>query len=83
MAPTDRGSGRARGVDVCPHIRPAQAGVALEQPNPMRFARLLVIDCLAYRVAECRADAGRDSLERARAGIAAMRGILARQPIGE
>ena len=58
VALTDWGNGLARGVDACLHIRPAQAGVALEQSNPMRFARLLVIDCLAYSVAECRADAG-------------------------
>ena len=83
VALTDEGSELGREVDVCLHIRLSQAGVAMEQPNPMRFAQLLVIDCLVYRVAELRGDAGRASLERVRASIAAMHGILPQQPIGD
>ena len=83
VALTDQTSTLGREVDVCLHIGLSQAGVAMEQPNPMRYAQLLVIDCLANRIATVRGDDAQTSLERVRASIAAVHGILPQQPIGD
>ena len=83
VALTDHSSALGREVDVCLHIRLSQAGVAIEQPNPMRYAQLLVIDCLAKQVATVRGDHAQSTLERVRASIATVHGILPQQPIGD
>ena len=83
VALTDRTSTLGKEVDVCLHIGLTQAGVAIEQPNPMRYAQLLVIDCLANRIATVLGEVAQTSLERVRASIAAVHGILPQQPIGD
>ena len=83
VALTDQTSMLGKEADVCLHIGLTQAGVAMEQPNPMRYAQLLVIDCLANRIATIRGEVAQSSLERIRASIAAVHGILPHQPIGD
>lgn len=83
IALTDETSTLGEEVDVCLHVRLTQEGVAIEQPNPMRYAQLLVIDCLAHRVAQLRGSDARNALERARASVAALHGIVPQQPIGD
>lgn len=83
LAITERESILAGEVDVCLDVHLTQAGVSLLQPNPMRYAQLMVIDCLAYRVAALLDDEGKDYLERVRASIASVHGIAPQQPIGD
>lgn len=83
LAITEKQSLLAKEVDVCLDVHLSQAGVSLLQPNPMRYAQLLVIDCLAYRVAALSENQGKDYLERVRASIASIHGILPQQPIGD
>lgn len=83
LAITERESILAGEVDVCLDVHLTQVGVSLLQPNPMRYAQLLVIDCLAYRVATLLEDTGKRYLERVRASIASVHGIAPQQPIGD
>ena len=83
VALTDADSSLGREVDVCLNIRLTQADVAVKQPNPMRYAQLLIIDCLVYRVADIRGACAQSTLERVRASVAAMHGIAPQQPIGD
>ena len=83
LAITEKESHLAREVDVCLNVHLTQAGVPLLQPNPMRYSQLLVIDCLAYRVAVLLDQRGEDLLERVRASIASVHGIAPQQPIGD
>lgn len=83
IAVTDINSALARSVDICLNVELSQSGVAHNQPNPMRFSQLLVIDCLAHRVAMFMGDDAEDSLKRVRASVASMHGILPQQPIGD
>ncbi|WP_417624278.1 MurR/RpiR family transcriptional regulator [Paremcibacter congregatus] len=83
VAITAPDSALARNVNVCLNVKLSQQGVALGQPNPMRFAQLFVLDCLAYRVAETLGDQAHESLDRVRASVAAMHGIVPQQPIGD
>jgi DNA-binding MurR/RpiR family transcriptional regulator len=80
---TDEDSVLSMQADVCVHVELSQFGVAHNQPNPMRFAQLLAIDCLCYQIAVLLGDTARESLERVRASVAAMHGIVSQQPIGD
>ncbi len=83
IAITEKESHLAREVDICLDVHLSQTGVPLPQPNPMRYAQLLVIDCLACRVAVLLDERGEGFLERARASIASMHGIAPQQPVGD
>ena len=80
---TDENSVLSTGADVCIHVELSQFGVAHNQPNPMRFAQLFAIDCLAHRVAILLGDDAEESLRRIRASVASMHGIVPQQPIGD
>lgn len=70
-------------VDICLGVKLSQFGVMTGQPNPMRFAQLFMLDCLAYQVAACLGDPAKKSLDRVRASLAALHGIVPQQPIGD
>lgn len=70
-------------VDICLNVTLSQSGVDEAQPNPMRFAQLYVIDCLAFCVALDLGDKARSALRRTRASVASLHGIAAQQPIGD
>ena len=83
IAITDESSVLSALTDVCIHVELSQSGVAHSQPNPMRFAQLLAIDCLAHRIAALLGDAAEQSLRQVRASVASVHGIVPQQPIGD
>lgn len=80
---TPRGSPLGRELDVCLDLELSQAGVTQFQPNPMRYAQLYLIDCLAIAIAEMMGEAAAEALDRGRASVAALHGIAPQQPIGD
>lgn len=83
VAITDKSSVLSAQADVCIHVGLSQSGVAHNQPNPMRFAQLFVIDCLSHRIAQLLGKEAEESLQRVRASIASIHGIVSQQPIGD
>ena len=83
IAITDENSVLSVLTDVCIHVELSQLGVAHNQPNPMRFAQLFAIDCLAHRVAALLGNAAEKSLQQVRASVASVHGIVPQQPIGD
>lgn len=83
VAITDKDSMLAAQADVCIHVELSQSGVLHNQPNPMRFAQLFIIDCLSHRVAQFLGNDAEETLQRVRASIASIHGIVAQQPIGD
>lgn len=83
VAITDKNSVLSAQADVCIHVELSQSGVAHNQPNPMRFAQLFVIDCLSHRIAQLLGKEAEESLQRVRASIASIHGIVSQQPIGD
>ena len=83
VAITDKGSMLAAQADVCIHVELSQSGVLHNQPNPMRFAQLFIIDCLSYRIAQLLSKEAEKALQRVRASIASIHGIASQQPIGD
>lgn len=73
----------ANNADVCLETMLSQTGVAPHQPSPMRYSQLFVLDCLAHRVAVLLGGRADESLERVRASIAMLHGIVPEQPIGD
>lgn len=53
------------------------------QPNPVRYAQLFVIDCLAERLALRLGDKAKASLRRVSAILSPLQGFLPYQPIGD
>lgn len=80
---TPRDSPLGRELDVCLDLELSQAGVSQFQPNPMRYAQLYLIDCLAVAIAELLGEAAAQALDRGRASVAALHGIAPQQPIGD
>jgi DNA-binding MurR/RpiR family transcriptional regulator len=70
-------------VDICIHLELTQGGVHPFHPNPMRYAQLYLIDCIAYAVALELGQAAETALKRARASVASLHGIAPLQPIGD
>ncbi len=83
VAVTDKNSMLATQADICIHVELSQSGVLHNQPNPMRFAQLFVIDCLSHRTAQLLGKAAEETLQRVRASIASIHGIVPQQPIGD
>ena len=83
VAITDESSVLSVQADVCIHVELSQFGVAHNQPNPMRFAQLFAIDCLCYQIASLLGDEAEKSLQRVRASVASLHGIVPQQPIGD
>ena len=83
IAITDSESILGREADICLNVPLSQSGVAEFQPNPMRFAQLFVIDCLAYVVAAELGDAAHATLRKTRASVASLHGLVPQQPIGD
>ena len=83
VAITDKGSMLAAQADVCIHVELSQSGVLHNQPNPMRFAQLFIIDCLSYRIAQLLSKEAEKALQRVRASITSIHGIASQQPIGD
>lgn len=83
VAITDRDSPLGRESDICLHVDLTQSGVHEFQPNPMRYAQLLMIDLLAYQVAEHLGSRARLMLRQTRASVASLHGIAPKQPIGD
>ena len=81
IAPKD--SALARETDLCLHVELSQSGVYQYQPYPMRFAQLLTIDALAFKVAIELGDSAEDHLKRTRASVASLHGIAPHQPVGD
>lgn len=80
---TPRGSPLGRELDVCLDLELSQAGVSQLQPNPMRYAQLYLIDCLAFAIAELMGETATQALDRGRASVAALHGVAPQQPIGD
>jgi RpiR family carbohydrate utilization transcriptional regulator len=80
---TPRDSALGRDVDICIHLDLTQGGVSQFHPNPMRFAELYLIDCLAYATAMHLGAIADTSLKRTRASVASLHGIAPLQPIGD
>ena len=72
IAITDIQSPLARKVDVCLDVRLIQVGAPLTPFNPMRYAQLMVVDCLAYRIGVINGQDPQDALERVTASIASV-----------
>ena len=72
-----------RDVDICIHLELTQGGVHQFHPNPMRYAQLYLIDCIAYAVAQQLGPEAEISLKRTRASVASLHGIAPLQPIGD
>jgi DNA-binding MurR/RpiR family transcriptional regulator len=83
IAITDSDTPLGREADICLHVGLFPAGIEEFQPNPMRFAQLLVIDMLAYAVAVVLGDRAHLSLRKARGSVAWLHGITPQQPIGD
>lgn len=83
IAIADRNSALAQHVNICLDVELSQSGVIHEQPNPMRFAQLAVIDCLAHRTAMILGEDTKKLLARVRSSVATMHGIVPQQPIGD
>ncbi len=83
IAITDSDTPLGREADICLHVGLFPAGIEEFQPNPMRFAQLLVIDMLAYAVAVVLGDRAHVSLRKARGSVAWLHGITPQQPIGD
>lgn len=83
IAITDFETPIGRDAELCIQVGLSQAGVLEFQPNPMRFAQLLAIDLLAFRVAEVLGPSAKRVLRQARASIASLHGIAPQQPIGD
>ena len=83
VAITDENSVLAAQADVCIHVELSQSGVLHNQPNPMRFAQLFIIDCLSHRIAQLLGKEAEEVLQRVRASIASVHGIVPQQPIGD
>lgn len=80
IVPADSAIGRE--VDICTHLE-LTGGVHQFHPNPMRYAQLFVIDCIAYAVALRLGPEAETSLKRTRASVASLHGIAPLQPIGD
>jgi DNA-binding MurR/RpiR family transcriptional regulator len=72
-----------REVDICIHLELTQGGVHPFHPNPMRYAQLYVVDCIAYAVALYMRETAETTLKRTRASVASLHGIAPLQPIGD
>lgn len=83
VAITDRDSPVGRDADVCLNVSLTQSRVHEFQPNPMRYAQMLVIDLLAFLVAERLGPQAQKMLRQTRASIAMLHGIAPQQPIGD
>lgn len=83
IAITDKDSPIGRDADVCLGVSLSQSRVHEFQPNPMRYAQMLVIDLLAFLVAEKLGPHARQMLRQTRASIAMLHGIAPQQPIGD
>lgn len=80
---TSADSHLGREVDICLNVSLTQSGVDEFQPNPMRFAQLYVIDCLAFQVALELGEKARGVLRKTRASVASLHSIAPQQPIGD
>ena len=83
IAITDADSLLGREADICLNVALSQSGVHEFQPNPMRFGQMLMIDVLAYSVAERLGAAAQATLRQTRASVASLHGIAPQQPIGD
>jgi RpiR family transcriptional regulator, carbohydrate utilization regulator len=81
VVPRDSAIGRE--VDICAHLELTQGGVHPFHPNPMRYAQMYLIDCIAYAVALALGPQAETSLKRTRASVASLHGIAPLQPIGD
>jgi RpiR family transcriptional regulator, carbohydrate utilization regulator len=81
IVPCDSAIGRE--VSICAHLELTQGGVHQFHPNPMRYAQMYVIDCIAYAVALALGPEAETSLKRTRASVASLHGIAPLQPIGD
>lgn len=80
---TPKDSALGRDVDICVDLELTQGGVNQFHPNPMRYAQLYVIDCIAYATALQLGSTAETSLKRTRASVASLHGIAPLQPIGD
>jgi DNA-binding MurR/RpiR family transcriptional regulator len=80
---TPKDSAIGRDLDICIDVELTQGGVHQFHPNPMRYAQLYVIDCIAYAVALHLGDAAETALKRTRASVSSLHGIAPLQPIGD
>jgi RpiR family transcriptional regulator, carbohydrate utilization regulator len=80
---TPKESALGRDVDICIDLELTQGGVNQFHPNPMRYAQLYVIDCVAYAAALHLGTTAETSLKRTRASVASLHGIAPLQPIGD
>lgn len=80
---TPKDSALGRDVDICIDLELTQGGVHPFHPNPMRYAELYLIDCIAYATAQHLGARAETSLKRTRASVASLHGIAPLQPIGD
>ena len=82
IAITPEGTPVADAADLCLPIR-LQPDIHYYEPNPVRYAQLFAIDCIAGRVALLMGDQAREPLKRMRAVVTALRGVVPSQPLGD
>lgn len=70
-------------LDVCINIKPEGPPVDAFQPSPLRYAQLFVLDSIAFRVASLLEKQASETLDRTRASVAALHGVIPNQPIGD
>lgn len=70
-------------LDVCININPEGPPVDDFQPSPLRYAQLFVLDSIAFRVASLLEKQASATLDRTRASVAALHGVIPNQPIGD
>lgn len=80
---TPKASALGRDLDICINLELTQGGVNQFHPNPMRYAQLYVLDCVAYAAALHLGGTAETSLKRTRASVASLHGIAPLQPIGD
>lgn len=70
-------------LDVCININQEGPPVDDFQPSPLRYAQLFVLDSVAFRVASLLEKQASATLDRTRASVAALHGVIPNQPIGD
>lgn len=81
IAPRDSVIGRD--LDICLDIELTQGGVGPLHPNPMRYAQMMLVDCVAYAVALRMGERADAVLKRTRASVSSLHGLAPLQPIGD
>ena len=78
-----KNSALGKDMDFCLDVQLSHSGAEILNPNPMRFAQLLAIDAISFEVARRLGDSAVEQLNRIRASIAFLHGLVPQQPVGD